>query len=167
MHLMGISSKKYIQFGTDLFSKQHDQVVAFRNRDWVSPKYTCIGGTIYDSKTGKVIKPNAKLKKKLDAMQHQVNTELSLSDTLNSQNLLRFYHPKGFKAVNPADYNYSNELKREEKIENQLGDKSTSVFDTDGHKDTQKTYKTDAPEANEPRSDTNKIQITNPDSNNQ
>lgn len=167
MHLMGISSKKYIQFGTDLFSKQHDQVVAFRNRDWVSPKYNCIGGTIYDSKTGKVIKPNAKLKKKIDAMQQQVNTELSLSDTLNSQNLLRFYHPKGFKAVNPADYNYSNELKREEKIENQLGDKSTSVFDTDGHKDTQKTYKTDAPEANEPRSDTNKIQITNPDSNNQ
>lgn len=37
LHLLGISSKRYIQFGTDLFSKQHSQVVAFRNQDFVTP----------------------------------------------------------------------------------------------------------------------------------
>ncbi|KRN80068.1 glycerol phosphate lipoteichoic acid synthase 1 [Fructilactobacillus lindneri DSM 20690 = JCM 11027] len=165
MHLLGMNSKKYIQFGTDLFSSKHDQVVAFRNRDWVSPKYTSISGTIYDTKTGKIIHPNAKLSKKIEKMQRKVNTEISLSDILNQQNLLRFYHPKGFKTVNPSDYNYSNGLSREEKIEKQLGDKSTSLFDENGHKNTEKLYKTDAPEATKPKSKTNRIQITNPDSN--
>ena len=37
LHLLGISTKRYIQFGTDLFSSQHDQVVALRNQDFVTP----------------------------------------------------------------------------------------------------------------------------------
>ncbi|XNW44918.1 LTA synthase family protein [Fructilactobacillus vespulae] len=166
MHLMGINSKKYVQFGTDLFSKDHDQVVAFRNQDWVSPKYTCIGGTIYNSKTGKVIKPDEKLQKEIDKMQEQVKKELSLSDKLNSQNLLRFYTPKGFQSVDPTKYNYANAFSREKKIENELGDKSTSVFDQNGQKTTKKLFNTDAPEVDEPKSDSNRIQITNADSNN-
>lgn len=40
LHLLGISTKRYIMFGTDLFSTHHDQLVAFRNEDFVSPKYT-------------------------------------------------------------------------------------------------------------------------------
>ncbi|USS88579.1 LTA synthase family protein [Fructilactobacillus hinvesii] len=165
MHLLGINSQKYIQFGTDLFSSKHDQVVAFRNRDWVSPEYTSVDGTIYDTKTGKVIHPDKKLKKTLQAIQEKVNTELSLSDTLNQQNLLQFYHPEGFKRVDPAKFNYSNGLSHEKKTEKELGDKSKSLFDTNGHQDTTKLYKTDAPEVNEPRSDTSRIQIQNPDSN--
>ncbi|ETO40693.1 Lipoteichoic acid synthase LtaS Type IIb [Fructilactobacillus florum 8D] len=165
MHLLGINSQKYIQFGTDLFSPQHDQVVAFRNRDWVSPKYTSINGTIYDTKTGKEIHPTAKQRRQIKANQDKVNMELSFSDTLNQQNLLRFYQPEGFNKVDPSAYNYSSGLYREKKIERERGANSTSLYDTNGRQNTEKDYKTDAPEANEPRSNSNRIQITNPDAN--
>lgn len=64
MHLLGINTKNYIQFGTDLFSDQHDSVVAFRDRDWVTPDYTGINGNIYSNKTGKLISPNKQQDKK-------------------------------------------------------------------------------------------------------
>ena len=41
--LLGISSKNYIQFGQDLLSPERNQIVPFRNGDWVTPKYTKIG----------------------------------------------------------------------------------------------------------------------------
>ena len=36
MHLLGIDTKEYIQFGSDLLSKEHRQIVPFRNGDFVS-----------------------------------------------------------------------------------------------------------------------------------
>lgn len=166
LHLLGISTKRYIQFGTDLFSSQHSQVVAFRNHDFVTPRFSSISGTIYDNKTGKVAKLTAKQKKQLKKNRKLVNTELSLSDSLNEKNLLRFYHPKGFKKVNPANYNYSNGLKREKRIEKKLGDKSTSIFSKNGDRSTVDDYSTDAPEQNHSSTDSNRIKITNPDGNN-
>lgn len=166
LHLLGISTKRYIQFGTDLFSSQHSQVVAFRNHDFVTPRFSSINGTIYDNKTGKIAKLTAKQKKQLKKNRKLVNTELSLSDSLNEKNLLRFYHPKGFKKVNPADYNYSNGLKREKQIEKKLGDKSTSIFSKNGDRSTVDDYSTDAPEQNHSSTDSNRIKITNPDGNN-
>ncbi len=166
LHLLGISTKRYIQFGTDLFSSQHSQVVAFRNHDFVTPRFSSISGTIYDNKTGKIAKLTAKQKKQLKKNRKLVNTELSLSDSLNEKNLLRFYHPKGFKKVNPEDYNYSNGLKREKQIEKKLGDKSTSIFSKNGDRSTVDDYSTDAPEQNHSSTDSNRIKITNPDGNN-
>ncbi|WP_102279793.1 LTA synthase family protein [[Lactobacillus] timonensis] len=163
LHLLGISSKRYIQFGTDLFSKQHDQVVAFRNEDFVTPKYTSINGTIYDNATGKEAKLTKKQKKRVADDAHLVNKELRLSDSLNQKNLLRFYHPKGFKAVDPADYNYANGLKREKRIERKLGKKSTSIFSRNNNQSTVNDYSTDAPEKNHKSTDSNRIKITNPD----
>ena len=55
LHLLGIDSRDYIQFGTDLFSSKHDQVVAFRNEDFITPKYTVVGNTIYQNSTGKIL----------------------------------------------------------------------------------------------------------------
>ena len=166
LHLLGISTKRYIQFGTDLFSSQHSQVVAFRNHDFVTPRFSSISGTIYDNKTGKIAELTAKQKKQLKKDRKLVNTELSLSDSLNEKNLLRFYHPKGFKKVNPADYNYSNGLKRDKRIEKKLGDKSTSIFSKNGDRSTVDDYSTDAPEQNHSSTDSNRIKITNPDGNN-
>ncbi|WP_395350769.1 LTA synthase family protein [Levilactobacillus parabrevis] len=163
LHLMGMNSKKYLQFGTDLFSKQHNQVVAFRNRDWESPGYTSVDDTIYSNKTQQVIHPTGKLKAKIDKMQAHVNEGLSLSDSLNNKNLLRFYHPKGFTAVDPSDYNYSDGLQKAEKLEKKLGLKSTSLFSRNGDKSTQGLYKTDAPELNHKQTDSNRIKITNQD----
>ncbi|GAW98883.1 alkaline phosphatase [Secundilactobacillus mixtipabuli] len=165
LHLLGISTKHYIQFGTDLFSKNHDTVVAFRNEDWVSEKYTCLSDVIYDNKTGQELHPNKKLQAKIDKLQAKVKLELSLSDSLNQKNLLRFYHPKGLKPVNPAKYNYANGLSKEINIERRLKGKSTSLFSENGNKSTQSEYKTNAPELHHKSTDTNRIKITNPDAN--
>ena len=52
LHLLGIDSKNYVQFGTDLLSEQHDDLIPFRNGDFVSPTITSIDGKFYDSTTG-------------------------------------------------------------------------------------------------------------------
>lgn len=165
LHLLGISTKRYIQFGTDLFSSQHDQVVALRNQDFVTPKYTSISGKIYLNSTGKLAKLTKQEKKQLRADQKKVSEELALSDSLNEKNLLRFYHPKGFKAVNPKDYNYANELKKEKKIEKSKGIQSTSIFSKNNDKTTTDSYSTNAPEQGHSATSSNRIKITNPDGN--
>ncbi|MCF6515263.1 sulfatase-like hydrolase/transferase [Lactobacillus sp. S2-2] len=161
LHMLGINTKKYVQFGTDLFSKQHDSVVAFRNRDWVSPKYSSIGGVYYDSKTGQPFDPDDKLREKLHKVQDKVNTELSYSDSLNQKNLLRFYDPKGFKKVNPKKYNYDDGIAQLNKIQQALGNKSTSLYSKNKDKSTQKLYKTDAPELTHDSGQTNRISNNN------
>lgn len=165
LHLLGISTKRYIQFGTDLFSSQHDQVVALRNQDFVTPKYTSISGKIYLNSTGKLAKLAKQEKKQLRADQKKVSEELALSDSLNEKNLLRFYHPKGFKTVNPKDYNYANGLKKEKKIEKSKGIQSTSIFSKNNDKTTTDSYSTNAPEQGHSATSSNRIKITNPDGN--
>lgn len=165
LHLLGISTKRYIQFGTDLFSSQHDQVVALRNQDFVTPKYTSISGKIYLNSTGKLAKLTKQEKKQLRANQKKVSEELALSDSLNEKNLLRFYHPKGFKTVNPKDYNYANGLKKEKKIEKSKGIQSTSIFSKNNDKTTTDSYSTNAPEQGHSATSSNRIKITNPDGN--
>lgn len=165
LHLLGISTKRYIQFGTDLFSSQHDQVVALRNQDFVTPKYTSISGKIYLNSIGKLAKLTKQEKKQLRADQKKVSEELALSDSLNEKNLLRFYHPKGFKTVNPKDYNYANGLKKEKKIEKSKGIQSTSIFSKNNDKTTTDSYSTNAPEQGHSATSSNRIKITNPDGN--
>ncbi|GLB47322.1 alkaline phosphatase [Philodulcilactobacillus myokoensis] len=166
LHLLGINTRSDIQFGTDLFSKQHDQLVAFRNRDWVSPSYTSIGGTVYSNKTGQIIHPNPQLTRRFALMQARVNRELSLSDELNERNLLRFYKNKTFTDVNPNDYNYANELQQELKTENKLKQHSTSLYSENHDRSETNLYKTNAPELKHKSTDSNRLKITNPDSNN-
>ncbi|MBW1604887.1 LTA synthase family protein [Lactobacillus sp. Sy-1] len=165
LHVLGVNSKPFVQFGTDLFSSKHDQVVAFRNRDWVDPEYTSISGTIYDNKTGKPAKLNKAQIKKIQKIKDKVALELSLSDTLNEQNLLRFYKPKGFKTVDASDYNYANGLQKAQKIEKLLGKKSTSLLSKRHDKSTVDLYKTDAPEVGHKSTDSNRLKVTNPDAN--
>ena len=165
LHLLGISTKRYIQFGTDLFSSQHDQVVALRNQDFVTPKYTSISGKIYLNSTGKLAKLTKQEKKQLRADQKKVSEELALSDSLNEKNLLRFYHPKDFKTVNPKDYKYANGLKKEKKIEKSKGIQSTSIFSKNNDKTTTDSYSTNAPEQGHSATSSNRIKITNPDGN--
>lgn len=147
LHLLGIDNKNYVQFGTDLLSPQHDQVVAFRNHNFVTPDYTVLDGTIYNNQDGtEVTEPTAKLQKQVAVWQKQVNRELSLSDSVNEKNLLRFYTPQGFKPVNPADYNYLTGYQQLVDIQNKLGANSTSLFSQNGDQSTVGLFKTDAPE---------------------
>lgn len=164
MHLLGISTKRYVQFGTDIFSKQHDQVVAFRNQDWVSPSFTSVSGDIYSNKTGQLMKLTKRQKKQVDKDKARVDKELSLSDSLNEKNLLRFYHPKGFETVDPRKYNYANGYQKEREIADKRGKKSTSLYSKRGN--TIKDYVTNAPEIHHKSTDSNRIKITNPDASN-
>ena len=60
LDVLGIKSNNYIMFGTDLLAKGHDQTVAFRNGDFITPEYKSIGSTVYDNKTNKPMKTKPK-----------------------------------------------------------------------------------------------------------
>lgn len=144
LNLLGINDRKAIQFGHDLLSSKAPQIVAQRNGDFITPKYAKVGSTYYDTKTGEEIEdPDEKLKAKLVAISNKVTTQLSLSDRVIAGNLLRFYHPKWFKKVNPHDYNYNEEkaLKNLYSSHNK-----TSLWYHNHKKSTQNKFKTDAPE---------------------
>ncbi len=82
LHLAGIDSKKYLLFGSDLFSKDHDQTVAFRNENFITPKYTVVGSTIYENSNGnRVTHPLKKYKNIFNP------THLPPNQTVSQQNL--------------------------------------------------------------------------------
>ncbi len=145
LHLLGIKDNNTIQFGTDLLSKQHNQQVAFRDGDFVTPKYTKVGSSVYLTKTGQEITPNAKQKEELASIQNHVTTELSLSDRVIYGDLLRFYTPKGFETVNRKDFTYQY-TKSLENLKDSQTKHPTSVEAKNDGKSTMDLYKTDAPE---------------------
>ncbi|HEY2420224.1 MAG TPA: LTA synthase family protein [Neobacillus sp.] len=104
LHLLGVDSKKYVQFGTDLLSKQHDDLIPFRNGDFVSSKITAISGKYYDSQTGLELGPE--LLPEAEKDQQIIEQKLSLSDKVVNEDLLRFYTPKGFIPVDRTQYTY-------------------------------------------------------------
>lgn len=143
LHLLGVDTQNYIQLGQDLFSPDHKQLVAFRDGDFVTPNYTYYGGVLYDNKTGEEItEPSEELKKQIDADKDAVSDQLATSDKINNGDLLRFYTKSGLKAINPDDYNYLKNTDRIEKIEKELGDKSTSVYSKHNHTSTTDKYQT-------------------------
>ncbi|GAB5056939.1 LTA synthase family protein [Companilactobacillus alimentarius] len=155
LHLAGIKTKQYIQLGTDLLSKQHNPIVIFRNKNFVTPHYTVLKSSdgdpeVYRNKTGELVdlEKDPILKKKVTKWQKYVNDKLKLSDTINNKNLLRFYTPSGFTPVNPKDYDYQNEIQKLVKTRDDLGLKSTSVYSQNNNKTTTNLYTTDAPELN-------------------
>ena len=144
LNLLGINDRKTIQFGHDLLSSKAPQIVAQRNGDFITPKYAKVGSTYYDTKTREEIEdPDEKLKAKLVAISNKVTTQLSLSDRVIAGNLLRFYHPKWFKKVNPHDYNYNEEKALKNLYSSQ---NKTSLWYHNHKKSTQNKFKTDAPE---------------------
>lgn len=143
LHLLGVDTQNYIQLGQDLFSPDHKQLVAFRDGDFVTPNYTYYGGVLYDNKTGEEItEPTEELKKQIDADKDAVSNQLATSDKINNGDLLRFYTKSGLKAIKPDDYNYLKNTDRIEKIEKELGDKSTSVYSKHNHTSTTDKYQT-------------------------
>lgn len=143
LHLLGVDTQNYIQLGQDLFSPDHKQLVAFRDGDFVTPNYTYYGGVLYDNKTGEEItEPSEELKKQIDADKDAVSDQLATSDKINNGDLLRFYTKSGLKAINPDDYNYLKNTDRIEKIEKELGNKSTSVYSKHNQTSTTDKYQT-------------------------
>lgn len=104
MHLLGIDTKQYVQFGSDLLSEGHDQLIPFRNGDFVGPTVTYTGGKFYDSNTGERIKAT----EETNRMKNVAEMKLRYSDRLVEGDLLRFYTPEGFVPVDRSFYNYKN-----------------------------------------------------------
>src|SRR5690625_113224 len=106
MHLLGIDSRDYVVFGTDLFSEKHKNVIAFRNGDFFTEDYAKVKGIYYDNRTGEEIEePDEQLKE----INSQVIHELQLSDKLLQGDLLRFYTPfADWEPVNPKEYFYDD-----------------------------------------------------------
>ena len=105
LHLLGVDTKEYVQLGTDLLSEQHDQIVPFRNGDYVSPDVTSVNGKFYDSRTGMELAENQLAQaNKYKAI---VEQKLAISDKVVNGDLLRFYTPKGFTQVDRTKYDYN------------------------------------------------------------
>lgn len=102
LNLLGINNKDYVQFGTDLLAKERNQIVPFRNGDFITPKVTALKGKYYDTATGELIKKDEEIAEN----EKMVQTMLKLSDKVVNGDLLRFYTPKGFKPIDPSDYEY-------------------------------------------------------------
>ncbi|MGM9929048.1 MAG: LTA synthase family protein [Bacillus sp. (in: firmicutes)] len=111
LHLLGINTHAYIQFGTDLLSKEHDHVVAFRNGDFVSSTIYSISENFYDAKTGLLL-DDSQLEQAKE-LKTEVDHKLQLSDEVVNGDLLRFYNPAGFTAVDPSLYNYNKDVVEE------------------------------------------------------
>ncbi len=106
LHMMGVESENYVQFGADLLSEDHEELVTFRNGDYVSPEIYSIGEKYYNPETELLIE-DAQLEQ-AEKFQQQSNYELELSDQLVNGDLLRFYTPNGFTPIDPADYSYQS-----------------------------------------------------------
>ncbi|MHC0036271.1 LTA synthase family protein [Pseudoneobacillus sp. C159] len=104
LHLLGINTKEYVQFGTDLLSEQHDDLVPFRNGNFVSSTITSIDDKFYDSTTGLELAED-KLEE-AQKFQKSVEQKLLLSDKVVNGDLLRFYTPDGFTPIDRSKYHY-------------------------------------------------------------
>ncbi|WP_226529656.1 LTA synthase family protein [Metabacillus niabensis] len=103
LHLLGVDTKQYVQFGTDLLSEEHDELVPFRNGDFVSPEVVYTGGKYFDSATGTEIDATEEALKQKEIAE----MKLSYSDKLVEGDLLRFYTPQNFTPVDRSKYDYS------------------------------------------------------------
>lgn len=103
LHLLGIDTKNYVHFGTDLLSPDHQEIIPFRNGDFVTPTVTAVNGKYYDTKTGEPLEETPEIQR----LEQIIRTKLDLSDKVVYGDLLRFYTPKGFEPVDPSKYDYN------------------------------------------------------------
>ncbi|WP_290438400.1 LTA synthase family protein [Planococcus maritimus] len=104
LHLLGVETQNYVHFGTDLLSEEHEELVMFRNGDYVSPEAYSIGEAFYDPDTGLPL--DEEQLEEAEELKQRGRYELQLSDGVVNGDLLRFYTPVGFTPVDPADYYY-------------------------------------------------------------
>lgn len=112
LHLVGIDSKNYLMFGSDMFSKQHNNVVPFRNGDFITEDYKYVNGKIYSNKDNELLTEKPK---DFDKNKKQVEKDLEMSDSVLNGDLFRFYKNPDFKKVNLGKYEYKSGPKGNEK----------------------------------------------------
>ncbi|GAP02483.1 sulfatase family protein [Fructobacillus pseudoficulneus] len=148
MNLLGVSTDGMTMFGHDLLSQQNQQIVAFRDGDWVTPTYTKYRNQYFDSKTGQRIymKDNPALKSTAERVQAYVDDSLSNSDKVITGDLLRFDKNRwNFHKINKKNYDYTkaDTLKA---LKSSQTSNPTSILALRNGQSTVSDYKTDAPE---------------------
>ncbi len=107
LHLLGIESKDYIQFGSDLLSDGHKELVPFRNGDFISPAIDSINEKLYDNKTGELLDDSQH--EAAEALKEEASYRLQLSDKVVNGDLLRFYTPEDYTPADPAELDYKKD----------------------------------------------------------
>ena len=80
-------------FGTDMLSKDHNDVIPFRNGDFIT-NYKYVNGKAYSNKTNELLETQPK---DLDKNKKQVEKDLEMSDNVLNGDLFRFYKNPDFK----------------------------------------------------------------------
>ncbi|MGX6444157.1 LTA synthase family protein [Neobacillus sp. K501] len=126
LHLLGIDTKDYMEFGSDLLSPTHRNWALFRNGDFVTPEVIQVKGKCYNTDTGELVEKIDICKEIAD----KVNTELKMSDEIVYKDLLRFYQPEGYTPINPRDYEYIGPKVKKESKDSKETDETKETEDS-------------------------------------
>lgn len=111
LRLMG-NDNHYIHMGQDLLSGQSNETVVFRNGTVVTPKYTLVKNSVFDTETGEDITAllSEEELKTVEELKTSGALQLTMSDTVMKQDLLRFYN-KGVPKKDTSGVNYDLKYK--------------------------------------------------------
>ncbi|MDZ5471005.1 LTA synthase family protein (plasmid) [Bacillus sp. 31A1R] len=94
LHLLGINTKRNIDFGTDLFSKDKTDFTVLRDGSFITKDYVYTRETCYDKSTGEEIE-----KSTCEPYAEKAKNELEYSDKVIYGDLLRFYENTKSKVI--------------------------------------------------------------------
>lgn len=103
LHLLGIDTKHQVSFGSDLLSTERNELVAFRNGDFITDKVTSVKGKIYDNSTGQELQDI----NSYHIYSNIVKNDLEMSDKVIYGDLLRFHSLQGVKNIDRSELDYS------------------------------------------------------------
>ena len=86
-----------------MLSKDHNDVIPFRNGDFITKDYKFVNGKVYSNKNNELITTPPK---DLEKNKKQVEKDLEMSDDVLNGDLFRFYNNPDFKKINPSKYDY-------------------------------------------------------------
>lgn len=110
LDLLGVANDDSIQLGHDLLSPQNQQIVAFRNGDWATPRIIKFKNQYFIADTGEQLDLKTidqETRDFIDQTQKYVDNQLTNSDKVITGDLLRFDQRPDFKPVDKSLYNYS------------------------------------------------------------
>jgi lipoteichoic acid synthase len=86
MHLLGIDTKEDIQFGSDIFSSQHEDLAILRDGRFITEDFVFAGEKCWNKESEETTDM-----KYCEPYKERVNEELEYSDKIINGDLLRFY----------------------------------------------------------------------------
>ena len=98
LHLLGVDTSKDLQFGSDLFAEDHDNLITFRDGRFVTDDFIYTAEVCYDRATGEPLEDQSVCLPYIE----KGELELSYSDKIINGDLLRFYDNQTGTILNKA-----------------------------------------------------------------